>query len=182
MGDQNGKYKDCYCIDSSNYPPEIGPDDPSDQEVLQAINSLPAYTPESYSLGLNEHLDCQHAGLGAPQRDSDGKPSVQSSINDWCASVDGQKVHKAPNGVDRVFKMYPVHYYSYWLSASNWYDAPGGNKCGDEATISKDECIEGLTEARDRCDPNSGTTMGGSFSTSCTTYVSGPISGVAATH
>jgi len=114
---------------------------------------------------------CQNSGWGAPQRDNDGTPSVTSSFNDWCAAMDGKTVTRQPNGVDTVFSMYKTSFYSFWLSASNWYYSPAANKCSDTVTITKQECILAFTRAMDKCDPNSGTTHGGSESGNCINYV-----------
>ena len=81
------------------------------------------------------------------------------------------------NGVQRWMarqspNMYKYSYYSFWLSANNWYSAPEDNKCGEIATISKDECINSFNRAMITCDPDSGTTHGASLSGKCIYYVS----------
>ncbi|KAL9123568.1 MAG: hypothetical protein Q9217_007011, partial [Psora testacea] len=100
--------------------------------------------------------------LTAPQRDGDGTPSVQSSINDWCAKVENHKLAKQP-GVDTHFQRYSVSDHSFWLS-SNRFDGKG---CGDEVKISKTECVEKLTGVMLGCDPDSGLTHGGSLKGNC---------------
>jgi hypothetical protein len=87
--------------------------------------------------------------------------------------MDGHSLTQSP-GVDTAFAMYKISYYSYWLSAQNWYGAPAGNQCGKEVKISKEECINVFTEAMENCDPNSGTTAGASFQGECVSYVNHP--------
>lgn len=93
-------------------------------------------------------------------------------MNQWCSDMDGKTVTKAPGGVDTAFAFYDYSYYSYWLSATNWYFAPGENGCGDTATITKAECIDALTYAMITCDPNSGDSHGASYVGTCISYVS----------
>jgi len=114
--------------------------------------------------------------LAAPQRDSDGKPSVASNIETWYGSVDGKSVVKAPKGTDKLFAMFPSSAHSFWLSASNWYDAPQSNKCPDQSIVTKDECINILNQAMISCDPHSGDTYGATLQAKCIQYVRSPKS------
>lgn len=84
--------------------------------------------------------------------------------------MDGKSVTKRDKGIDTVFNMYRVSYWSYWLSASSWYEAPDANKCGDSSKITKTECSQILNAAMLACDPNSGTTHGASFPGQCIQY------------
>lgn len=168
ISNQNNKYKDCDCISGSeSLVPLPGGDPSTGQQYAADFAGLPQLTFQSFD---EYEATCQNSGLGAPQHDGDGSPSVDSSIKDWCSSVDGQTVTKSPGGIDTAFKMFQIGYYSYWLSANNWYAAPDANHCGDTSKISKDECSQVLTQAMDACDPNSGTSHGGSFPGQCIQY------------
>lgn len=167
IADQNNKYQGCYCIDDTDFAGYNPPQDPSDQDILADIAHLPYISGTSYSEDPDLPLNCQKAGWGAPQRDEDGTPSVTGAINDWCGSIDGQKITKAP-GIDTLFKMWAVNYYSFFLSASYWYAAPSDHNCGNDVTLSKDECVKDLTYAMTQCDPDSGSTYGGGFASQCT--------------
>ena len=84
---------------------------PLDQDTQQYLKDL--FTKNGYASDQNDaKSNCQMAGWTAPQRDSDGTLSVMSKINEWCASVDGKEVTKQPHGVDTLFAMYPISYYS----------------------------------------------------------------------
>ncbi|KAI9682232.1 MAG: hypothetical protein M1817_000286 [Caeruleum heppii] len=168
--EKNGENKDCPCI-------EVGERTNFGYVPAGAIigtwgsdfSGLPDITDASYSLDPGSQ-SCQRAGWSAPQRDENGSPSVTSKIDEWCASQDGKDLTKSPKGVDTLFAMYKVSYYSFWLSASSWYFAPEGNQCGDTAKISKDECVDTLTKAMQVCDPNSGQTSGASLFGKCINY------------
>lgn len=156
-------------MSSKNFPPSIVPDSPSVQETLDAIKALPDCSSDMYSVDPAPYPICQKDKLSAPQHG--GKPSVQDSIKEWCASVDGKKVQTKSDGTaGTVFEMFPVAYYSFWLSANNWQKAPENHKCIEEATIKKDECIDALTTAMKYCDPKSDSSHGGSYSTGCLSY------------
>ncbi|KAL9623766.1 MAG: hypothetical protein Q9160_001997 [Pyrenula sp. 1 TL-2023] len=171
MGGGNDKDKNCYCMDSKTFPPSIFPDSPSVQETLDAIKALPDCSSDMYSIDPKIYPTCQKDKIGAPQHGSDGKPSVQDSIKDWCASVDGKKVQKqSESSAGTVFEMFLFAYYSFWLSANLWHKPPKNNKCTGEATIKKDECIDALSTAMEHCDPKSDSTHGASYSTGCISY------------
>ena len=96
---------------------------------------------------------CQRAGWSAPEKGSDGKPGVTDKINEWCKDMDGKEVKGTDLAKDGVlYKMFEVNYYSYYLSANEWLQAPDDNKCGDNNKISKDECVDTLTEGMQACD------------------------------
>ncbi|KAL9616855.1 MAG: hypothetical protein Q9160_008311 [Pyrenula sp. 1 TL-2023] len=116
-----------------------------------------------FSLSPDIKPTCQKAGWGAPQKD------LRTWINDWCSSVDGQKVKRQPG--DPIFKMIKVSYYSSWLSAQ-WSDTPPdkNKKCEDEVAISKNDCVKDLTAAMEKCDLDGGDSHGGSLATSCISY------------
>ena len=86
--------------------------------------------------------------------------------------MDGKTITKQPEGVDMLFAMYQYSYYSYWLPAQNWYNAPGDNKCDKTSTIPKNECIHALIEAMITCDLNSGIITGASQTGKCIQYLS----------
>jgi hypothetical protein len=53
----------------------------------------------------------------------------------------------------------------------NWYSAPSENRCGDVATIRRDECTRFFTEAMDECDPNNGEIYSATGVGDCILYV-----------
>ncbi|KAL9107869.1 MAG: hypothetical protein Q9227_007287 [Pyrenula ochraceoflavens] len=165
VADKDNKYKGCECLNLAyqSSPFELDPGLLS--QYADNYAHLPKLSWSSFDL---YEATCQKSGYGAPQADSDGSPSVLSSIKDWCSRMDGHTVTKQPKGVDTLFQMYSVNFYSYWLSANSWYSSP--NSCGDTSKVTKDECIQVLTTAMDACDPNSGTTHGASFPGQCIQY------------
>ncbi|KAI9682141.1 MAG: hypothetical protein M1817_000195 [Caeruleum heppii] len=128
------------------------------------------FSKDGYALDQNvAEPECFKSGWGAPQRDADGTPSVTSKIEEWCTAQDGKEVTKQPKGVDTLFAMYPTSYFSFWLSATNWYQATD-ESCQDTSKISKDECVKTLTTAMQTCDPNSGVTHGAALTGKCIVY------------
>jgi hypothetical protein len=114
---------------------------------------------------------CQNYEVSAPQRDggaTGGSPSVVSAFTQWCTDMDGQTVSKT--GVDTAFKMTAFSFYSSWLSANDWRGVPDYERCGDVATVRKDECIAAFNHAMITCDPNSGTTGGTAMAGQCIYY------------
>ncbi|KAG4435126.1 hypothetical protein IFR05_009391 [Cadophora sp. M221] len=169
LAENNGRYKGCQCIGAVNsipYEPDLIN---SASDVQAVLAALPPWDHLSFAQEPNLVPTCQRAGWTAPQRDPDGTPSVTASFTQWCSDMDGHTLTQNP-GVDISFAGYRSHYYSYWLSAQNWYGAPAGNGCGKEVKISKQECINVFTEAMYTCDPNSGTTAGASFQGECISY------------
>jgi hypothetical protein len=141
----------------------FGPDDDT-QEYFRDLLEKKGI---AFSHGTPE---CFKSDLDAPQRDGDGTPSVQSKIEEFCESMNGKTLTKSGkgDGVDTEFLRYNVAYYSFWLSASSWYQST--TECPDSSKIRKTECVRNLNKAMTTCDPNSGRTHGASFHGSCIQY------------
>ncbi|KAL9625165.1 MAG: hypothetical protein Q9160_000566 [Pyrenula sp. 1 TL-2023] len=170
--DQNNQLKDCLCVNDDDSDPDgYEPFTQADSlAMLKDLDSLPDITDSSYSLPPSESMPtCQRAGWSAKEDDINGQSGVTSKIKEWCKSMDGKEVAVKSKGVDTVYKMYPESYYSYWLSANVWYQAPSGNKCGDDRKISETECTTTLTEGMKSCDP-AGDTFGVTLAGTCIEY------------
>lgn len=145
-------------------------DDAQLKLMAKAMADMPEVTDSSYDLSPSDNTPtCLKAGWSAPANDEDGRPGINTSIDEWCESMDGKEVTRQPKGTDTLFKMFPYAYFSYWLSASSWYVAPEENKCGDTSKITKDECISSLKYAIQHCDPD-GKSHGASLAGHCLFY------------
>lgn len=85
--------------------------------------------------------------------------------------MDGVSVIRAPQGVDTVFQMWPFAFYSFWLSANNWYQGDP-ELCSDTVTVYHDDCVASLVKAMIECDPDSGATYGAAYVEDCIYFVS----------
>lgn len=152
-------------------PYAVSEDNPSGADVQKAVAALPKLSTASYSISPKIKPVCQKATWSAPKHQSTGgDPSVEDAIQKFCKWADGKKIKKQPHGVDTSFNMFPQSYYSFWLSAQNWYNAPAEYKCADEVTITKDECTKYLTHAMNACDEGDDT-HGAAFAELCIYYV-----------
>lgn len=102
ISEKDGQYKDCYCIPESATDPKYRPH-PKSEDIAAAFISLPDLTEDNYASGpLDGVPRCQKASWVAPQRDSDGEPSVTDPITRWCSDMDGKTVSKKAGGIDTV--------------------------------------------------------------------------------
>lgn len=172
IDNQNGKYKDCYCMGDVTIKPYPVPSDIKDGSTVQKeLKALPKLTTASYNIDPNLKSVCQKSSWAAPQHNGQqGDSSVGDAIKSWCKEVDGKKLKKQPGGTDTIFKMFPQSYYSFWLSANNWYGAPSSFMCADEVTILEDECVKYMNYAMKGCD-SSDDTHGAASGGLCIYYV-----------